>query len=122
MAGREKSAAHAGAPTTAGAKNDETGQVMIFRAEAVRDPRAHRWSRGGDVAGMKEAARRSVRGVEGVHGADDAKVVGASSEVGKKLADFQPGPAMFLKGKRRRKQATGGAFGAQIDRIGALAR
>ena len=121
MARGQKAAAQAGAAAAAGTEDDEAGQVLVFGAQAVGDPRAHRRPRGGDVAGMKQAAGGRVGGVEGVHRADDAEVVGERGEVGQQFADFEAGLAVLSEVKGRRQQAAGGALGAQVDGIGALA-
>ena len=121
MARRQKAAAQAGAAAAAGGENDEAGQVLVFGAQAVGNPRAHRRARGGDVSGMKQAASGRVGGVESVHRADDAEIVGEGGEVGEKLADFEAGLAVLLEGEGRRQQAAGGALGAQVDGIGTLA-
>ena len=70
---------------------------------------------------MKQTAGGSVRGIERVHRVDDAQVVGEGGKVGQKLADFETGPAVLSEGEGGRQQAAGGALGAQVDGVGALA-
>ena len=98
----------------AGAHGDEAGQILIFGAEAVSDPRAHAGADQPGFAAIHQQQRRLVVRHVGVHRADDADVVDAFGDVGKDLADFDAALAVFLKFERRGKRGAGLAFGSEV--------
>ena len=55
------------------AERDEAGQILVFRAEPVGDPRAHRGPHEGRRAGVEKERGRAVRDAVGVHRADRCK-------------------------------------------------
>ena len=118
---RQKAVAQPGTAATPLAQGDEARQILVFAAQTIGNPGPHRGARSGDIARMKQAPRRRVRGVERVHRTDNAKVVRNGGKVRQQLADFEPSPAMLSEDERRRQQSARGSLGAQIDRIRTLA-
>ena len=98
----------------AGAHGDETGQILIFAAQAVSDPRAETGPNLPGLAAVHKHERGLVVGHVGMHRANDGNVVDVPGNVGEYLADFDAALAMFLEAKRRRKRRPGAPLGAQI--------
>ena len=78
---------------------DETGEVLIFGAEAVKDPGAHAGADARELAGGHDELGGLVHGGFGVHGADDAEFVGVGGEFWKQLTDIHSGLAMLCEGE-----------------------
>ena len=74
-------------------EHDERREVVIERAEAVGGPRAHRGSPGHLVPGAEKSDRRIVVDRLGVHGADEAEVVGDFLRVRQRVADLHAAAA-----------------------------
>ena len=66
---------------------DKAGQVRVFGAEAVADPRAHGGTHFGKGAGVKLQRRAGVLRVVGVHAAQEAEVIGDGGEVRHQIGD-----------------------------------
>ena len=117
----------AGAPerrttaASAGREYDERGQILVFRAEPIGNPRAERRPVREDAARVNKAARGHVRGVERIHGADDADIVDHARHARQQFAEFDSALARLLEFEGRGQQPAGLALGAEIDGIGALA-
>ncbi len=119
--GEEAAAEERTAAGAAGAEGDESGEVLILRAEAVGEPGAEAGAGGEDGAGVDEAAGGGVGGVERVHRADDADVVDDGAHLGKKLAEFDAGLAVFGELEGTGEEAAGLALGAEVGGARALA-
>ena len=99
----------------AGAHGDEAGQVLILRAQAVGDPRAHAGPGLPPLAAVHQHQRRLMIGHVGVHRADDAEVVGVrTGGSGEQLADLQTALPVPAKLERRAHGGAGLALGAEV--------
>ncbi len=85
-------------------QHDETGQVVVFAAETVVDPRAHRGPAGDDRAGVHERVRRVVVDLLGLHRANDRNLIRDFAEVrkdmGELLAGLPPALELVLRSER----------------------
>ena len=97
-----------------GTEHHEARQVLVVGAEAVGEPRAERWAADLGVAGVHHQHRRLVVRDVGVHGADEADVVGAAADVRKQLAHLHAALAVLLERERRLEQAPGLPFGRDV--------
>ncbi len=104
-----------------GAQDDEAGKILILRAQPVRDPGTEAGADLPNVAAIHHHQRRLVIRDVGMHGADDAQIVDALSDIRKDFADFDTVLAVFLELKRRGERGSGAALGFQSDGNG-LAR
>ena len=86
---------------TAVAEGDEAGEILVFGAEPVDEPRAEAGLHDAERAGVHEDGGDVVRGDVGPHGADDGEVVGVGGGLRKGVADLQTGAAVFLEFKGR---------------------
>ena len=75
----------------AGLDRDEAGQVLIFCAEAVADPRAHGRTHFGKGAGVELQRRSEVLRVVGIHAAQQADVVGHACEMRHEIGNRHAG-------------------------------
>ncbi len=57
---------------SSGTKYHVSGQILVFGSEAVKKPRAHAGTRGGDGAVVHQQQSGPVIGVVGVEGTDNA--------------------------------------------------
>ncbi len=96
---------------SAGAHNDEAGEVLVFAAKAIGDPRSHRRA---DLAGFaavhQQQGRLMVRHIR-LHRSDEADVIDAFADVGIEVADFDAALAIFTELEHRRKGGAGFALG-----------
>src|SRR5690606_28176454 len=76
------------------ADGDEPRQVVVFRAKAVRDPRAHARADERVAACMQFQERTAVAGVGAVHRMDEAQIVDSLGQVREDFAD--PGAAVTM--------------------------
>ena len=96
-----------------GRKNDEAGQILVFRAEAVGDPRAHRRASDAAIAGVHHEDRRAVIGDIGDHRANLAEFVDDAAHLGEDLAHFVAVLPVLGPGEGRLHQIAGGELGAR---------
>ena len=96
------------------AHRDEAGEILVLRAEAVSDPRAHARARQARVAAVEQHERRLVVGHVRVHRADDADVVNALRRLRENLTDLDAAPAVFLELVGRAEGRAGAALGAEF--------
>src|SRR5262245_12684384 len=92
-----------------GADGDEAGQVLVFGAEAIGDPRAHAGADEGVAAGVQFEKRAAVPRVGTMHGPNDAQVVHTTGNVREYLADPLAALAVLGEAKRRLQQVAGPA-------------
>ena len=78
-------------------QDDEAGQVLVLRAQAIGDPRAHRGPAVAGRAGVEEQLGRRMVELVGVHRLDDGDVVDDAAEVRPELADDRAALAAFLR-------------------------
>jgi hypothetical protein len=90
-----------------GTDDDEAGQVLIHRAEAIREPRPKARPREGLLAGAHLEGRAAVVDVVGDHRADDADVVDARRGLGQEFAYRRAGLAVLGKLPRRGEDVPG---------------
>ena len=83
------------------AQRDEAGEVLVFGAESVDNPRAEAGFGDAQRAGVHEHRGDIVSGNVRPHGADHGEVVGEGTDFGEHLADFQAGTAHRGELKRR---------------------
>ncbi len=88
----------------AAAEGDEAGEILVFRAETVDEPRTHAGFRDAEGAGVHEHRGDLVGGDVGPHRADDGKVVRVGSGFGEHLASFEPALAVLGELERRRQR------------------
>ena len=75
---------------------DERRQVFVLDAQTVLHPRSYAGSRLGRITATQEDGHGLVVGVDGVHIADDAQIVGMLAQLREQFADFQSAfPALF---------------------------
>ena len=98
------------------AHGDVAGQVFILGTEPVSDPRTHAGTMQTPVATVHEAERGLMIWHIGIHGADDAEVIGIGGGFGKDVAHLQAALTILLEGKRRLQSCSGRAFGLQHTR------
>ena len=91
-----------------GNENDERGEILIERAEAVAGPRSQAGAAVELVAGLHVGDRRLVVDRLGVHAANEAHLVGHARRVGKQFADPHPTLAMLGKLELRRRDREAG--------------
>ena len=72
-------------------------QVLGFRAESVKQPRAHAGAAFKDRPGVHECVGRVVVDLLGDHRADHADVVGDGADVREEHGDFDAGLAIALE-------------------------
>ena len=84
--------------------HDKAGEVLVFRAKSVGEPRPQAGTGEGLLAGAHLERRPGVIDVVGMHRADDADVVDARGQARQQLADFDPGFAVAVEFPRRGKQ------------------
>ena len=108
MTGREKAAAPAGLSAVrivlAGEEDDERGQVGVFAAESVREPRAETGTADDLMAGVHEDLRRRVIELRGLHRPDDGELVDVLREVRQQVGQFGAGLAVARELERRAEQ------------------
>ena len=93
---------------------DETRQVLIHRAQAVRDPRAHARPRQPRLAAIHQQQRRLVIRHIRVHRANHRDVVDVLRRLRKQFAHFDAALAVFLELEWRLKRRPGLPLGLQI--------
>lgn len=81
-------------------EDNESGEVLVFGAEAIPHPGAHAGAALQARSGVEEVVRRGVLGELGGHRLDESEVVGHGGEVGEKVADPGPGFAVLFEGPR----------------------
>ena len=86
-----------GVASTDAGEDDEAGEVLGFRAEAVGDPGTHRGPTADRGAGVHEGVRRVVVDLLCDHGADDGDVVGHLGGVREEVADDLPALAILVE-------------------------
>ena len=84
----------------AGTEDDVAGQVLILGAETIRQPRPPARTDRLDVAGIHQEQRPLVGRRLVVHRPDNADVVDALRDFGKKFADFDPASSGLPEHKR----------------------
>ena len=62
-------------------ETDETGQVLVFRAEAVEHPGAHRGADELETAGVKLDETLRMAGHVTMHAVDQTKLVGVACKI-----------------------------------------
>ena len=105
---------HSGGPDgsgNVGAKNDESGKILVFGAQPVSEPRAHRRTAGLVRARVHHQTRRLMIRNFGVDRADPAHIVGDLAKVRPQLADIHSALAVLLELERRLHQLAGPALG-----------
>src|SRR5687767_12104964 len=90
-----------------GAKGDEAGQVLVFGAQAVHDPRSEAGADEGVRAGVQLQQRSAMGGVVRVNGADDAEVIRAGADFREEVAHLNAALAVLLELPRRAEQVPG---------------
>ena len=80
---------------------DEAGEVFVFAAETVVDPRAHRRAGEGVGAGVQFEKRTTVSGVGAMHRFHEAKVIDNGRDVGEEIANLGSALAVLLAGPGR---------------------
>ena len=98
------------------AEDDEAGQIAVFAAQAVTDPRAEAGPARVVDAGVQEEHAGAVHRQIGLHRADHGQVVGTTGDVRKQLAYRQPRLAVPPKRPRALEPAAI-AHGGRIARI-----
>src|SRR5207249_7632220 len=76
-----------------GPQDNVAGQVLVFTAQTIKQPRTHRRTDRLDVARVHLQQRRLVVRHVGLHRANDAALVNQAPEVGQRLAHFNAAPA-----------------------------
>ena len=66
----------------AGGENDEAGEILVFRAEAIGSPGTDGRGTGERGAGVDEELSRTVVKLVGVHGFDETNLIGDTGEMG----------------------------------------
>src|SRR6187551_1611951 len=82
-------------------EDDEAGEVFGFGAEAVPHPRAHAWAPGDQTAGVHEGVGGVVVDGFGLHGTDNADLLGDAGDVREELGDFLAGLGVLAELERR---------------------
>lgn len=104
----------------AGAHGYEAGEILVFGAEAVGDPRAEGGAREAGVAAVHQHERRLMVGNVGVHGADHGDFVDARGDMREEFADLDTGLAVFLNSNGERNAAP--VFRSVLRSRGAVCR
>src|SRR5436853_5919649 len=78
-------------------QDDVGGQTLVFRAEAVSEPRAERGTPRLRFPGIHEPDGRLMTVDVRVHGANERYVIHDAGEVGEELGDIHSALAMLLK-------------------------
>ena len=91
-----------------GAEDDEAGEILRLRAEAVGDPGAHGRATDLIVAGEEFELAGMVVELVGVHRADEAEVAGDGSGVGEQVGEIHALGAVFLEGPGAAEDGCGG--------------
>jgi hypothetical protein len=86
-------------------EDDETREIFVFGAEPVGHPAADAGMSGQDGAGVHLEQRRTVRGAQRVHRANQRDVVDVLRDVREQLRDFHAALAVLLERPRRRQEA-----------------
>src|SRR4051812_43952922 len=98
------------------ADGNEAGQVLVFRTQAVRDPRSHAGADEGVAAGVQFQKRSAVPRVRAVHRANQAQVIDAAGDVWEQLADPGAPLAVLLELPGRAEEVAG--FAGDDARLG----
>ena len=101
-----------------GPQDNVAGQVVVFTAQTIKQPGAHRRTNGLDVARVHLQQRRLVVRHVGLHRANDAAIVNYPPEVRQRLAHFNAAPAAGMEFVRRRHKAR--AFALLVEFAGGL--
>ena len=99
----------------AGAHGDEAGEILVFGAEAVGDPRAEGGAREAGVAAVHQHERRLVVGNVGVHRADHGDFVDARGDMREEFADLDTGLTVFFEFERRAERSAGFPLGLEVE-------
>ncbi len=100
---------------TAGTHGDESGQVLVLRAQAVGDPRSHAGANQPRLAAVHQQQRGFVVGHVGMHRADDADVVDVFGRASKQFAHLDAALPMLLKLVGRGERGARLSLGGQIE-------
>src|SRR5262249_32619309 len=98
-------------------QRDESGQVLVLRAEAVKRPRAERWAEKLENASVHLHERLRVIRLVAVHRIDEAHLVGVLGEIRKQLGDPQSTLAVLCEFPRRAEQLGVGSDAALAERL-----
>src|SRR4051794_11652290 len=90
-----------------GTQHDKAGQVLILRAQAVREPRSHRGTSGELLTAIQQKERRFMIRTVRVHRPDHAKIVGQSPELREDLTHFQSAFSITLELEGRLEEIAG---------------
>ncbi len=103
---------------------DKGRQVLVFRSQAVNQPRTEARPNQPPVAAVHQQQRRLVIGNVGVHRTNHGDFVDHLSDAGKQLADFDPALAAFVelegRGHRRSRLPLRGQIGGRQRLAGVL--
>src|SRR5260370_41353376 len=94
--------------------NPEAGQILVFGAQAIGDPRTHRRAAQLRLAAIHHVQAGRVIADVGVGGTNDAEIVDLAPDLREDLADFQPALPVLLEAVRRTHQVAGGAVGLDL--------
>ena len=99
-----------------GDEDDEAGEVVVFGAEAVGDPRADAGAGHNAGAAIHEAQTVFVDRRIRIHRADHAEIVSVfGRERTEEFADLKAGLAVARETKRRAEGGAGGTLGGEMD-------
>ena len=93
---------------------DKTGQILVFAAKSVGNPRPHAWAGQAGLAAVHQQQARLVVGNVGVKRFHNAKVVGKFGEVRENIADFRAALSVLLEAERRFVHGSGFAFRGKV--------
>ena len=110
---RARQTAHALVPRI---HHDKPRQVLVLAAQPVRNPRAHRWPRRRNVAGVEQTAPRRMRRIERIHRLDHAHIVDHRRNIRQQARYIHAAAPVLLELKRRRQQPARSPLRAQVDR------
>src|SRR5262245_27569568 len=97
-------------------EHDESRQVLIFRAQAISQPRAKARTDLPQIAAIHHQQRRLVIRQIRAHRTYDAQIVHAPGDIGIEFADFDAALSVPLKLIWRTKADSGFTFGLEMNR------
>ena len=100
------------------ANGDIAGKVLVFRTQAVRQPRAHGRTDKRVAASVPFEHGAAMPGIGAMHRAHDRQIVDNTGHVGEEFADFGTALTVLLELKWRSDQVTGAARKRNDTRLG----
>src|SRR3954469_7098645 len=90
-------------------------QIRVLAAQAVSDPRPHRWTSGKLLTAVEHEQRGLMVRTVGVHRTYDDGFIHEAAEPRKNLADFRPALPAMMERERRFQQGAGLPLRSQIS-------